>query len=99
MAKMETHFIDPAKVELEEAIVYYNGQRDGLGKEFAAEVADTLERIRQFPDAWSRSTKGTRVCPTRRFPYGLVYKVVGHELVIFAVMHLHRRPTYWRART
>jgi hypothetical protein len=37
-------------------------------------------------------------CRVNRFPYGLVYEVSGEEIVIVAVMHLHRRPGYWRDR-
>ena len=46
---MEIIFLSPAKDELTEAIAYYNGQSEGLGYEFAAEVKKTLERIVQYP--------------------------------------------------
>jgi len=51
---MEITFLPPAKDELTEAISYYNAQSEGLGYEFAAEVKRTLERIVQYPDAWSK---------------------------------------------
>jgi hypothetical protein len=34
----------------------------------------------------------------RRFPYGLVYVETGSDIIILAVMHLHRRPGYWNER-
>lgn len=34
----------------------------------------------------------------RRFADGLLYDVRGEVIVIVAVMHLHRRPSYWRTR-
>jgi hypothetical protein len=50
---MEIQFLPPAKSELMDAISYYNMQSEGLGYDFAAEVKRTIERIIQYPDAWS----------------------------------------------
>jgi hypothetical protein len=46
---MIIEFLEPATAELYEAIVYYNIQRQGLGLEFAKEVQNTIERIKQNP--------------------------------------------------
>jgi plasmid stabilization system protein ParE len=91
-------FFDDAKEELEEATRYYERQRPGLGDEFAEEVRKTLERIRNHPGAWTNLGEGVRRCRTDRFPYGLVYFVKDEDILIVAVMHLHRNPGYWRDR-
>ena len=54
---MEIIFLSPARDELTEAIAYYNGQSEGLGYEFAAEVKKTLERIVKYPNAWFKLSK------------------------------------------
>jgi hypothetical protein len=59
---MEIVFLPPAKDEFTEAISYYNGQSEGLGYEFAAEVMRTLERIVQYPDAWFKLSNRTHRC-------------------------------------
>jgi hypothetical protein len=41
-------FLEPAQVELEEEVKYYNEQRVGLGYEFATEVAATISRILRY---------------------------------------------------
>lgn len=64
---MEIDFLPPAKSELTEAISYYNAQSEGLGYKFAVEVKRTLERIVQYPDAWSKLSNRTRRCRTNRF--------------------------------
>ena len=33
-----------------------------------------------------------------RFPYGLLYAVEADRIIVVAVMHLHRRPGYWKDR-
>ena len=35
----------------------------------------------------------------KQFPYGVIYSEEQQEILIIAVMHLHRKPEYWRNRT
>jgi len=42
-------FLEPAQIELEKEVKYYNEQQLGLGYEFAREVADTINRILRHP--------------------------------------------------
>jgi plasmid stabilization system protein ParE len=95
---MTVTFHQRAEVELRDAVEYYDAKRRGLGDEFSAEVESTAARIAEFPNAWPRSARGTRHCRMNRFPYTLVYQIRADHILIVAVMHLHRRPGYWRDR-
>ncbi|CAH2030719.1 protein of unknown function [Trichlorobacter ammonificans] len=61
-------FLDPAEIELFDAISWYNKQSEGLGFELAAEVARTIDRIVSNPTAWTSLSSRTRRCRTNRFP-------------------------------
>lgn len=95
---MRVEFTSAAEGEFYEAIVYYNGESEGLGYEFAAEVNRTLGRIIAYPNAWAPLSRRTRRCRTNRFPYGIVYQSRGDVVLIVAVMHLHRDPRSWEVR-
>ncbi len=95
---MVIEFLAPAHAELRETIEYYNSQESSLGVQFAREVRRTLERIAQFPEAWTPLSKRTRRCRTNKFPYGIVYQVRGERILVVAVMHLHREPKTWKSR-
>jgi plasmid stabilization system protein ParE len=83
---------------LDDAIVYYNYESPGLGDEFLTEILSVLNRIAQFPEACHSSSKRTRRCQTRRFPYGVIYQYRGDKILVVAVANLHRKPEYWEDR-
>jgi plasmid stabilization system protein ParE len=85
-------------VEFLEALVYYEEQREGLGKLFAEDVRAAVLKIKQNPSSCPPHLHGTRRCRLDRFSYGLVYRTKGQDVVILAVMHLSRRPGYWKGR-
>ena len=95
---MTLEFLGQAETELVEAVAFYNGESEGLGYEFAAEVNRTLLRIAEHPLAWAPLSNRTRRCRTNRFPFGLIYQVREDVILIVAVMHLHREPTSWKSR-
>jgi plasmid stabilization system protein ParE len=95
---MSFYFLEPARDELNEATAYYEAQRVGLGEQFAQEVQNAIQRILDYPEAWARLSKNARCCRINRFPYGVVYTTRGEDILIVAVMHLHRKPGYWKDR-
>ncbi len=95
---MNYSFLDEAEREMYEVVAFYEDCSEGLGLEFSLEVFATVSRILKFPNAWSPYSNRSRRCLLKRFPYGIVYRVVGDEVVIFAVMQLNRKPGYWEGR-
>jgi plasmid stabilization system protein ParE len=81
---------------LADAVAYYDGLSAGLGAEFAAEIRDSLGRITEYPEAWQLLGPRVRRYRLKRFPYGLVYRLLESEVIVVAVMHLHREPDYWK---
>jgi len=93
---MQVRFLQPVQYELDEAVDYYNAQMSNLGNEFLIEILAALDRIALWPDAWHEISKNIRRCQLKRFPYGVVYVVEGNVILVIAIGHLHRRPTYWQ---
>jgi plasmid stabilization system protein ParE len=91
-------FLQPAEEEMVEAARFYERRHAGLGFDFLAEIERAIARMREYPEAGRPVRAGTRRRLLRRFPYGLLYRADAEEIVIVAVMHLRRRPDYWRTR-
>jgi hypothetical protein len=73
----------------------------GLGYQCAIEIVAAVERIKANPGMWPIMDHQVRRCLVHRFPYSVIYSVDEQksELLILAVMHLHRQPGYWSDRT
>ncbi|MBN9428860.1 MAG: type II toxin-antitoxin system RelE/ParE family toxin [Burkholderiales bacterium] len=91
-------FLEEAQVEFLEQIGYYEAQHKGLGQRFREQVEAAVGLASTHPrlgSPWKLRTH--RVFP-REFPFAVVYRNETNEVVIFAIAHFKRRPTYWRGR-
>ena len=92
-----------ASAELEDAALWYEGQRPGLGLEFVQAVDLALEQIVGWPQIGRRVTRlpnelPARQVPVTRFPYHVVYLPREGAFRILAFAHDSREPGYWPSR-
>src|SRR5258708_16445026 len=95
---MRARFLKPAEAEVDEAIAYFNEQRERLGVRFEEELLGTVRLVCDHPLIGKPLTESVRKFGFRKFRYNLIYVVNGDEIVILAVAHHRRRPGYWRGR-
>ena len=91
-------FHPDAESEMNDAAAYYETQQPDLGRRFLAFVQDAVNRIRLNPSLYAGVEGNVRRCLTKTFPFGVLFRDQSGELVIMAVMHLHRDPDYWKTR-
>ena len=87
-----------ADAELAAAALWYEERQPGLGSDFIDQFEHTLRRIVAEPERGRKFQEDNRKLNFDRFPYAIVYSVRSDTLYIKAVMHLHRRPFYWKHR-
>lgn len=95
---MTLRVLEVATLEIEDAIDFYNKESPGLGFSFADEILRTLQRVYEYPKAWTSVSPVLRRCIAKRFPYAVIYGTVDSEIVVVAVAHLHRNPESWKTR-
>jgi plasmid stabilization system protein ParE len=97
------HFEPEAALELVDAGRWYEEQADGLGGEFVAAVAATVDSISSWPSTGSpvegiTGGREVRRAPVYGFPYSVAYAVTDEMIQVLAVAHDRRRPAYWTGR-
>jgi toxin ParE1/3/4 len=91
-------FLEEALDEFLEQVSFYEERERGLGERFrlAVQAATTLAATHpKLGSPWMLRTR--RVFP-KGFKFSVVYRVEAEEIVVFAVAHFRRKPSYWRHR-
>ncbi len=91
-------FHPDALTEADEAARFYDEQQKGLGKRFVDALTDTISRARNNPGLYGKIYNDIRKCRLLHFPYGVIYRDKKELIEIIAVMHLRRKPGYWKRR-
>lgn len=87
-----------ARQALGEAAAYYDLEGAGLGAAFLDDFERAGEQIRLLPESSPLARKHAPQKLMARFPYAVVYSLVGDDIFILAVAHGRRRPFYWQDR-
>jgi toxin ParE1/3/4 len=97
--KQTVFFTAAAKQDLRSARDWYEGEREGLGFEFVDEVKAVIQRVESNPLSFAIAYRTTRICLVKRFPYIVVFRILADVLEVLAVIHGHRDPEVWKARS
>ena len=95
---MIVEFMDEADRELVDAALWYEAKQLGLGRRFRAEVESVIRSIAQNPLIHRERDGGYRRINCPIFPYYLPYFIRREKIIIAAVAHEHRNPSYWHQR-
>ena len=87
-----------AKADVRRAARWYEKQREGLGVDFVSEVENAIRRVEVNPEQFQVVHEDIRHAITRRFPYGVFYRIRKNRIVISAVLHLERSDVPWQGK-
>jgi toxin ParE1/3/4 len=87
-----------AQREFDEAAVWYDRQRRGLGLEFRDAVDVALSKAAAFPDRFPKMLEEIRCVHVEKFPYRVFYLANPTSITILAIFHVRRNPATWQSR-
>ncbi len=87
-----------AEADLDEAFEYLERQRTGLGFDLLAAIADVITVLEETPFVFQKIQGEKRRMVIQRFQYNLIYKVIGSNVYILAILHGSRNPKRWEDR-
>ena len=85
--------------EFEEAALWYDAQRRGLGEEFIYEIEQSLSSAASAPLRYPLVFGDVRRTVARRFPYSIYFRIRSDSMVVLAVFHGRRNPAIWHRRS
>ena len=95
---MILEFLQEAEQDLFEAVLWYESKEAGLGKRLRDEIVHVLDRIVEDPLLWRERSDGYRRVNCPVFPYYIPYVIRGNKIIVAAIAHGHRKPSYWKVR-
>jgi toxin ParE1/3/4 len=95
---VKSRLVQPAELEVAEALEHYQQITTGLGERFLGEVRRAVMMVEQFPHNSPVIASDVRKKVLLEFPYTLFYRVTSDEIIFLAVAHQRQRPLYWRRR-
>lgn len=87
-----------AAADIDEAFLWYEAQRPGLGHEFLAAAQALIDAVTEHPHRYPVIRRNTRRALLRRFPYAIYFRIYDEVIVVVACMHGRRNPRRWQAR-
>ena len=94
---MKLEIAEDAERDLEEGRDFYERQQPGLGAYFATNLAGDIDALRLFAGIHPRVLGYHRVF-SKRFPFGIYYRLVGESVRVLAVLDQRRDPAWVRRR-
>lgn len=89
---------DEASEEALEAYFWYEEQRAGLGESFRENLDHKMIFLKQNPLSSSFIFENIRSSKIERFPFNIIYRIVGSQIQVIAIFHHSRNPNEWRKR-
>jgi plasmid stabilization system protein ParE len=87
-----------ADAELSQGVDYYASIDQELGERFLGEIKRLIAEISMHPRTFRKFDPPARRHFSTWFPYGVIYLEQPDQLWIVAIMHMKRRPGYWKPR-
>lgn len=102
MTSMEYDLVllSDASIEIEETIVWYENQKEGLGRQFGLAIKKAFDSLKANPLLYAKVQNDIRRVLLNKFPYSVYYLIDEEKLsvVIFAILHQSQNPNEWQSR-
>jgi plasmid stabilization system protein ParE len=82
-----------AEKEIDESIEFYESRSKGLGKQCLTYLKSYLKVLKTNPELFEIKKKpGYREMTLVKFPFVIIYEIIGAEIIIYSVFHTSRNP-------
>lgn len=83
---------EEAVLDIIDGFLFYTKKANGLGERFVSEVEDVFGYISEFPEHFQAVYNEYRQRQLKSFPYLVIYKIIGKNVVVFSVFPAKSNP-------
>jgi plasmid stabilization system protein ParE len=87
-----------AEGDYADALCWYAERSVQVAEQFEAEFAATLDTIGSDPERFPLLDDRHRYYLMRRYPFQVIFRLHGEDVLVIAVAHAKRKPLYWADR-
>ncbi|MEZ4328412.1 MAG: hypothetical protein R3B40_24530 [Polyangiales bacterium] len=87
-----------AELDVVEAVIWYETERDGLGLRFEEQLDAVLRFVAEAPAQFPLFHRRVRRALVPSFPFGVLFVDQAEEVIVIGVLHLHSDPDAWAQR-
>jgi ParE toxin of type II toxin-antitoxin system, parDE len=98
MIQYVLHFLPQSIADILEIKDWYFDQRPGLEIEFLKSFEEAVSKLKANPLHFAIRYRNARFKLLNRFPYRIVFRLIGDDIVIYGVIHIKRGPKLIRKR-
>jgi plasmid stabilization system protein ParE len=91
-------FTKEALFDIEEIVLWYEEQREGLSYEFELCLEAGVGEIKRDPNAFQKRYRHVKILFISRFPFGIHYVVNPDNIIVIGILHTSRSPKNWSKR-
>ena len=95
---MKVEYHPALGAELEEIRDYYEKASEGLGRDFVDQFEKQILKIATMPTRWMIVRGDLRRALMNRFPYVILFRVIGETIRVTVVKHEKRHPSFGLSR-
>jgi len=95
---VKLRFHPAALAELRKSADFYAVRSPQAAQQFALAMDQALQAVLADPQRYVRVSRRERGCRVEKFPFQIIFRVVGDVIFVVAVAHAKRRPGYWKRR-
>lgn len=78
--------------ELEDTVLYYESKESNLGLAFIMSWEESMEQLKNTPLHYQKKNKQLRTIKISRFPYLLVFEVIGSNVYVYRLINGYKNP-------
>lgn len=92
-------YLPGARRDFDESFDWYAERSVQAATRFANAVDAALSAVSVQPNRFAAIDEFHRECSVGRFPFRIVFRVAADRIVVGAIAHAKRRPSYWKGRS